>query len=178
MRSGSIGDLLASWFSRALECGDDIPKDWLFECTLQQFPWSIECFAQQDTTSMSDSIAVLLIAHGSRRAEANADLVDLATLVQERGVYKTVEIAYLELCEPTIPQGVSHCVQQGAKIILMMPYFLSAGSHVVEDLERYQQEAAERFPDVRFQLCPPLGLDPLMVDLVMTRIAEGSEAVS
>lgn len=123
---------------------------------------------------MSDSIAVLLIAHGSRRPEANADLARLAEMVRERGDYGVVEIAYLELAEPTIPQGIARSVEQGAKRILMMPYFLSAGLHVVEDLERFRQEAAERYPSARFQLCPPLGLHPLMVDLVMTRIAEGA----
>jgi sirohydrochlorin ferrochelatase len=123
---------------------------------------------------MPQSIAILLIAHGSRRAEANADLAQLAALVRERGIYEIVEIAYLELAEPTIPQGISRCMEQGAEVILMMPYFLSAGSHVVEDLERFRHEAAERYPSVRFQLCPPLGLHPLMVDLVLTRIADGS----
>jgi sirohydrochlorin ferrochelatase len=127
---------------------------------------------------MSPSTAVLLIAHGSRRAEANRDLVRLAESVRERGAYGIVEIAYLELAEPTIPEGISRSVEQGALAVLMMPYFLSAGSHVVEDLERYRQEAARRFPSVRIQLCPPLGLDPLMVDLVMTRIAEGAKSLS
>ncbi len=123
---------------------------------------------------MLDPTAVLLIAHGSRRPEANADLARLAEMVRERGDYGVVEIAYLELAEPTIPQGIARSVYQGAKRILMMPYFLSAGSHVVEDLERFRQEAAERYPSARVQLCPPLGLHPLMVDLVMTRIAEGA----
>ncbi|MCA9112261.1 MAG: cobalamin biosynthesis protein CbiX, partial [Planctomycetaceae bacterium] len=49
--------------------------------------------------------ALLLIAHGSRRAEANADLVTLAELVQARQPDDVVEIAYLELAEPSIPAG-------------------------------------------------------------------------
>ena len=127
---------------------------------------------------MLDATAVLLIAHGSRRPEANADLVKLAGMIRERGTYGLVEIAYLELAEPTIPQAAARCVEQGAKRVLMLPYFLSAGSHVVLDLERFRQEAAERFPMIRFQLCPPLGLHPLMVELVMTRLAEGANAAN
>ncbi len=126
---------------------------------------------------MLESTAVLLIAHGSRRPEANADLVKLAEMIRERGTYDLVEIAYLELAEPTIPQAAARCVEQGAKRVLMLPYFLSAGSHVVLDLERFRQEATEQFPLVRFQLCPPLGLHPLMVELVMTRLAEGESGV-
>ncbi len=125
--------------------------------------------------SDNSQTAVLLIAHGSRRPEANADLAKLADLVRERGEHRWVEIAYLEICEPTIPQGVARCVQHGAARVLILPYFLSAGSHVVRDLERHRREAAETHPGTAFELCPPLGLHPLMVDLVMIRLAEGAE---
>jgi sirohydrochlorin ferrochelatase len=126
---------------------------------------------------MSPSLAVLLIAHGSRRPEANVDLVTLAESIRTKGVYPIVEIAYLELAEPTIPQGIARCVELGAGQVLMMPFFLSAGTHVVEDLERFRRESVEGFPSVQIQLCPPLGLHPLMVDLVMARIAEGASRI-
>lgn len=118
--------------------------------------------------------AVLLIAHGSKRAEANADLVQLAELVQARSDYPIVEIAYLELAEPTIPDGAAKCVGQGASRVLMLPYFLSAGNHVTEDLEGYRRRFAREYPGVNFVLCPPLGLHPQVVDAVLARIEEGA----
>ncbi len=126
-----------------------------------------------NTYAQDPQTAVLLIAHGSRRAAANEDLVKLAELVRERGLYRKVAWSYLELAEPSIPQAAANCVFDGASRVLMLPYFLSAGSHVVEDLERHRQTAAEAHPQVEFQLCPPLGLHSLMVDLVMTRLTEG-----
>lgn len=117
--------------------------------------------------------AVLLIAHGSRRNEANQDLVRLAELVRARGRYPIVEIAYLELAEPTIPEGAERCIAQGADQVLMLPYFLSAGAHVSEDLERHCGELAATHPGVGFQLCPPLGLHPLLVEVVFARLEEG-----
>ena len=124
--------------------------------------------------NQQDPTAVLLIAHGSRRKEANQDLVRLAELVGARGTYRIVEIAYLDVTEPTIPQGAERCVARGARHVLMLPYFLSAGSHVAEDLERYLSEFTARFPGVTFALCPPLGLHPLVVDVVFARLAEGA----
>lgn len=118
--------------------------------------------------------AVLLIAHGSRRAEANADLVRLAEAVSERGQYGIVRIAYLELAEPTISQGARACVESGARDVLLLPYFLSAGEHAAGDLERHRRELAEEFPEVGFTLCPPLGLHPLIVEIVLDRLQEGS----
>lgn len=122
--------------------------------------------------SVSNDVAVLLIAHGSRRAEANADLQQLAKQVASQGGYEIVEIAYLELSPPTIPEGGRACVQRGANRVLMMPYFLSAGMHVVQDLEEARQALAAEFPDVRFDLCPPLGLHPLMTQIVISRLKE------
>ncbi|MCH7988173.1 MAG: CbiX/SirB N-terminal domain-containing protein [Planctomycetes bacterium] len=45
--------------------------------------------------------AVLLIAHGSRRQEANDDLLRLADAVRKRDHYQTVEVSYLEISDPT-----------------------------------------------------------------------------
>ncbi len=118
------------------------------------------------------SVGVLLIAHGSRRPEANADLQQLAEQVASLGGYGIVEVAYLELTPPTISEGGRACVQRGAARVLMMPYFLSAGVHVVQDLEAARQALAAEFPDVRFELCPHLGLHPLMTQIVLSRLKE------
>jgi sirohydrochlorin ferrochelatase len=117
--------------------------------------------------------AVLLIAHGSRRAEANADLERLAEMLRSRGEYAIVEASYLEIAKPTIPQGAAACVAAGAERVLMLPFFLSAGSHVVDDLERHRRELAAAHPGVEFRLCPPLGLHPLMLEIIRDRLAEG-----
>jgi sirohydrochlorin ferrochelatase len=118
------------------------------------------------------SSAVLLIAHGSRRREANDDLVRLAKSLQSRWTHGPVEIAYLELAEPTIPQGLEACLRQGATEIRMSPYFLSEGAHVTEDLAGFRDEFTGAHPDVRVVLCPPLGLHPLIVEIVLQRIGE------
>ncbi len=117
--------------------------------------------------------AVLLIAHGSRRTVANDDLVQLAQLVSERGGYRIVEVSYLELVDPTIASGGQTCVKRGAGRVLMLPYFLSAGVHVVNDLEAQRSALAAEFPQVEFVLCPHLGLHPLMAEIVLERLAEG-----
>lgn len=122
------------------------------------------------------SVAVLLIAHGSRRSAANDDLVRLAEEIRRTGRYPIIEVSYLELAEPTILQAGRNCVAAGATEVLMMPYFLSAGMHVVEDLQKHRHQLAAEFPGTRFQLCPPLGLHPLMADIVLARLEEGQQS--
>lgn len=128
---------------------------------------------------MSSSLpttAVLLIAHGSRRPEANDDLRQLSEILRGKKLYPVIETAYLELSSPDIPTGGARCVAEGATRVKMLPYFLSAGAHVVEDLESYRRELTERFPQVEFELCPPLGVHPLMVDIVLDRLSQGARS--
>lgn len=118
--------------------------------------------------------AVLLIAHGSRRQEANQDLVEIASLLRDRREYPIIEPSYLELADPTIPEGARLCVEQGATEVLMLPYFLSAGAHVTSDLEDFRQELSASYAGVTFKVCPHLGLHPLMIEIVLARLREGA----
>jgi sirohydrochlorin ferrochelatase len=123
-------------------------------------------------TSAKSTTAVLLIAHGSRRQEANDDLRQLAEILRAKSLYPIIETAYLELAAPDIPTGGAQCVAKGAARVKMFPYFLSAGAHVSTDLERFRLELAERFRHVVFELCPHLGVHPLMVEIVLERLSE------
>jgi sirohydrochlorin ferrochelatase len=119
--------------------------------------------------------ALLLIAHGSRRAEANADLQHVAREMRATGEFAVVESAYLELAPPDIETGAARCLAQGAERVVLLPYFLSAGVHVQQDLEAMRTRLAERFPDVEFFLAEPLGRHPRLVDIVKDRAAEASK---
>ena len=116
--------------------------------------------------------AVLLIAHGSRRPEANADLEYVADVLRGRGEFVHVRPAYLELCEPDIVAGGAKCVAVGARCVVLLPYFLSAGMHVTEDLTGARDELARRHPDVEFLLAEPLGRHPLLIDVVADRVCQ------
>jgi sirohydrochlorin ferrochelatase len=142
----------------------------------QDFPQIGELMGTQDTLSViNERTSVVLIAHGSRRAEANDDLLRLAEMVRARRPRDLVQVAYLELAGPAIPEAARACVSRGAQRVLLLPYFLSAGEHVTRDLERYRQQLAAEFPAVSFILCPPLGLHPLMIEIVLDRLQAAHE---
>ena len=120
--------------------------------------------------------SLLLIAHGSRRSEANADLEFVAGHIRERKAYGFVQVSFLELAEPNIESGGELCVETGATSVILLPYFLSPGVHVREDLTAARDRLAERFPTVRFILAEPLGRHPLLLEIVEQRAAE-AEAI-
>jgi sirohydrochlorin ferrochelatase len=118
--------------------------------------------------------AVLLIAHGSRRPEANDDLDYLAEQLRERGCYSFVQPSFLELSSPTIAEGAAACVAAGAQCVVMLPYFLAPGIHACDDMLTARAELAARFPDVEFLLAQPLGRHPLLVEVVLQRAEEAA----
>ena len=119
--------------------------------------------------------AVLLIAHGSRRPEANADLEHVAEVLQGRGGFVLVQPAYLELCDPDIVAGAGKCVAAGARRVVLLPYFLSAGMHVTEDLTAARDELTRLHTDVEFLLADPLGRHPLLLDVVADRVRQAMD---
>ena len=120
----------------------------------------------------ANQTAVLLIAHGSRHESANDDLRELAQRMAAAGTYPIVEACFLELAEPDIASGGGRCVSRGASRVLMVPYFLSAGVHLLRDLTAAREELSGSYPQVEFRLGPPLGPHPLLDELVTTRARE------
>jgi sirohydrochlorin ferrochelatase len=115
---------------------------------------------------------LLLIAHGSREAEANADLYHIADGLRRRGPFPVVEGSFLELAGPTGDEAGDRCVAQGAGRVIILPYFLSAGVHVRRDLAALRLRLADRHPEVEFRLAEPLGRHPLLLDVVADRVRE------
>ena len=87
-----------------------------------------------------------------------------------------VEAAYLEVAAPSIGEAGKGCVELGARRVLLLPYFLSAGVHVQNDLEEQRRALQQAFPDVTFILAQPLGRHAALVDLVLQRAGEALSA--
>ncbi len=95
----------------------------------------------------------------------------MAGMVAEVVPYGIVEPAHMEIAEPSIQTAFERCVQRGAKLVVVSPYFLLPGRHWDQDIPGLAAEAARRHPDVPFLVAAPLGLHPLMARVVESRVA-------
>ncbi len=116
--------------------------------------------------------AIIIVDHGSRRAESNAMLVEVASLFAARfaGQYKIVEPAHMELAEPSIATAYDRCVAGGATRIILCPFFLGPGKHWTSDIPRLTADAAAKHPSTHYHVTQPLGIDDLILDLIQKRI--------
>ncbi|HEX6961084.1 MAG TPA: CbiX/SirB N-terminal domain-containing protein [Lacipirellula sp.] len=115
---------------------------------------------------------LIIVDHGSRRPESNDLLIKVAAAYRQHTGRPIVEPAHMELAEPSIAAAFARCVEQGARLVVVFPYFLGPGRHWSEDIPRLVAEAAEPYADrgVQFFVTAPIGLHPLMFDIVTDRI--------
>ncbi len=116
--------------------------------------------------------AILLVDHGSRRAEANALLDDVADQVRERTPESIVEIAHLEIAEPDIAEGIDACVKKGATQIIVHPFFLGPGRHTSEDIPEQVAQAARRHSNIRIRISEPLGGHGALIGVILDRVSD------
>ena len=117
--------------------------------------------------------AILMMAHGSRIAEANDAAREVAAMVREMTGFEIVEVSFRELHEPNIQQGIDACVARGAQRILLMPYFLFMGAHVQHDLPEEIEAAQKRHPGLEMVMGAHLGAHRKLAEIVAERIGEG-----
>jgi sirohydrochlorin ferrochelatase len=113
--------------------------------------------------------ALLLVAHGSRRESSNQEIRDLTARLAARAGdrFGHVGHAFLEIAQPSIPDGIQDCIDRGAADVVVLPYFLSAGRHVAEDIPNDVAVKQAEYPDLRIRIAPYLGAADEVVDLLI-----------
>jgi len=117
--------------------------------------------------------ALLLVAHGSRRAASNDEIRALTARIRDTGPeFDHVDCAFLELAEPSIPEGIRAAIRAGARQLVVLPYFLSAGRHVSEDIPGAVNSVRSEHPDIDISLAPYLGASPEIARLLVMQATE------
>jgi sirohydrochlorin ferrochelatase len=116
--------------------------------------------------------AIIIVDHGSRRAESNEMLEHLAGMFAARFAarHPIVEPAHMEIAEPSIGTAYDRCVARGGQRIICCPFFLGPGKHWTSDIPRLMAAAAGRHPHTAYHVTPYLGIDDLLLELLDKRI--------
>ena len=118
-----------------------------------------------------DPVAVIVVDHGTRSPEVNAEFEASVRAGAGLDSYGIVEPAHMELAEPSLATAFGRCVAAGATTIAVAPYFLGPGRHWDRDIPALAEAAAADHPGVRWVVTRPLGPDPRLLDLVAERVA-------
>lgn len=118
--------------------------------------------------------ALVILDHGSRRAEAHEHLEGLAERVRERAPDLLVRVAHLEASSPTLREALDACAAAGADAVDVHPLFLSPGLHLTRDIpERIEAERA-RHPELEIELTAALGSHEELADLILRSVGRSN----
>jgi sirohydrochlorin ferrochelatase len=115
--------------------------------------------------------ALLVMAHGSPRPEANADIERVVQFIRDREAYPVVILGYLDCNEPDIPAAIDLCVEAGATQLFAVPYFLHSGRHFLIDLPELLAGGERRHPGVTIRMGDYIGHQPQIADILRDRVS-------
>lgn len=115
--------------------------------------------------------ALVLFAHGSRDPDWAAPFRRVRDVVRSRSAGLRVELSFLELMPPSLPDVVGSLVAEGYDAIRVVPMFLAQGGHLKEDLPKIIDELRAAHPQVSFVLSRPLGEVDAIVEAMADYVA-------
>ncbi len=109
--------------------------------------------------------ALILFAHGARDPEWAEPFRKIRDNVALRSGL-TVELAFLEIMTPALPDAVEKLAAAGHDAITVAPLFMAQGGHLKHDLPQLLEDLRLRFPAVALALLPAVGDVDVILDAI------------
>jgi sirohydrochlorin ferrochelatase len=127
------------------------------------------CYAKNVTLVREGAVvrtAVIILGHGSR--SKNADIAIRAVIdgIKRVGDFAVVDHAFLQYVPPTLQEVIERCVGQNVDRIVIVPFFLQAGAHVIRDIPELIEKARKHHRNIEITVTDYVGAHPLMAKVV------------
>jgi sirohydrochlorin cobaltochelatase len=119
--------------------------------------------------------ALLVVGNGSRDAESNAEVYQMARMVYESAQVDAVEVAYQRSTTPNIETGIKRALQNGARRIVVVPYLLYEKS--LYKTIHAQIKQLQATIDAEILTAPHLDIHAGILDAVSQRYRESLRAL-
>ncbi|HXA04222.1 MAG TPA: CbiX/SirB N-terminal domain-containing protein [Bryobacteraceae bacterium] len=116
--------------------------------------------------------AIVIFAHGSSIESANDSVRRIADSVRREAGFELVETAFLEQGRPDLGGAIEAAVAQGARRVVVVPYFLTLGLHLQRDLPNIVSGLAGLHKGVEIRVALPLDGHPALGDILKQRALE------
>lgn len=122
--------------------------------------------------------SLLIIAHGSRRQESNDEVTALVERIAQldKNGFDEVTVAFLEAAQPSIADELESCIKRGVSEVVVFPYFLAAGRHVVVDIPAEIESITRKYPDIKIHITPHLGMAVALPDIIVDIAAQAAKS--
>jgi sirohydrochlorin cobaltochelatase len=111
--------------------------------------------------------AIVLFGHGARDARWREPFDRLALLWKSRYPNTPVELAFLELMQPSLEEAIAAQVSAGAKEVVVVPVFFGQGGHLRNDFPVLLTACQDKFPNVTLSATPAVGEDDAVLQAII-----------
>ena len=101
--------------------------------------------------------AVVLFAHGARDPGWAAPLRRIQARLQAAAPGCEVELAFLELMQPDLPEAMRRLAARHVGRVTIVPVFLAQGGHLKEDLPRLIDRVRAEHPSLVIHVTSAIG---------------------
>ncbi len=99
----------------------------------------------------------MLFAHGARDAQWSEPFRAMQKAVAGKRPDLTVELAFLEIMQPSLGDCVARLAGDGHVRIVIAPLFLAQGGHLKKDMPRLLKDLGMKHPAADISVLPPIG---------------------
>lgn len=111
--------------------------------------------------------ALILFGHGARDSRWREPFERLAELWKLQHPDTLVELAFLEMMQPTLEQAVASLEQKGISQIVVVPVFFGQGGHLRNDFPALLHACQEQFPQITLSATPAVGEDLAVLQAIV-----------
>ena len=111
--------------------------------------------------------AIILFGHGARDSRWREPFDRLASLWQSQHPNTLVELAFLEMMQPSLEEAVASLSAKGATELTVVPVFFGQGGHLRNDFPVLLQACREKFPKIQLSATPAVGEDLAVLQAII-----------
>ncbi len=111
--------------------------------------------------------AIILFGHGARDSRWREPFDRLVSLWRERYPDMPVELAFLEMMQPSLEEAVVALGAKGATKITVVPVFFGQGGHLRNDFPLLLEKCRGKFPLIQLSATPAVGEDPAVLEAII-----------
>ena len=111
--------------------------------------------------------AIILFGHGARDVRWREPFDRLASLWKAQHPNVLVELAFLELMQPSLEDAIASQVAAGSTEVVVVPVFFGQGGHLRNDFPALLKACQEKFPEITLSATLAVGEDEAVLQAIV-----------
>jgi sirohydrochlorin cobaltochelatase len=111
--------------------------------------------------------AIILFGHGARDSRWREPFDRLAALWKAQHPTVLVELAFLEMMQPSLEEAVTTLATSGVTEVVVVPVFFGQGGHLRNDFPALLNACRKTYPQIALSATPAVGEEQAVLQAIV-----------